>query len=115
GRCVCFGNANSPRSEPSTDSAPHATGQCQHAYFFSIDSLTVGPFMLAIAISSTRSTTPTPPQFSTGASPLMAEFAVIPVVPNVVKNVFDAWLKPSSEDFTVMMTSLFWAMIFFVG
>jgi uncharacterized protein (DUF2249 family) len=70
------------------DSAPHATGQCQQAYFFSIDSLTTGPFMFAMPCRRPGRPMPTPPQLRTGASPLIAELLVMPVVPKVVKNFF---------------------------
>ena len=102
-------------SEPSSDSAPQATGQCQQAYFLSIASLKVGPLTLDMSKSSTRSTTPTPPQFITGESPETAELLVMPVVPKVVKNCFSGATKPSSDERTVFSTSLSWDMIFFVG
>ena len=70
-------------------------------------SLTTGPFMPDMSMLSTRLTTPTPPQFRTGASPLIAELAVMPVVPKVVKNCFVPWLKPCRLSLTVRMTSLF--------
>src|SRR6185369_8147571 len=78
GRCVCRGYGYFGSME-SLDSAPHAIGQRKHPYDFSIRGLIVEP--PSIFLASGKSTTPTPPQFFTGESPLIALPAVIPVVP----------------------------------
>jgi hypothetical protein len=115
GRWVCFGKANSPRSLPSRDSAPQATGQCQQAYFFSMRSLTLLPVIPDISALPRNSTIPTPRQFLTGASPEIAATGVMPVVPAVRKNSRERELKPLSESWTVLMTSRVWAITFFEG
>ena len=78
-------------------------------------SLRTGPLIPAMSLESTRSMTPTPPQFRTGASPLIAELLVMPVVPKVVKNCFRPLLNPSRLARTALITSGVCAMIFFVG
>ena len=65
-------------SSQAYDSPPHATGQCQHAYFLSMRRLKLSP-LITIAVG--KSTMPTPPQFFTGASPDIADELVMPVVP----------------------------------
>src|SRR3990172_4351612 len=59
---------------------PQAVGQCQHAYFFSSYLMTLTSLM---ALPLGKWTSPAPPQFLTGESPLMAALATPAQVPNL--------------------------------